>query len=76
MIGDSEGMLHYISRQLESRKVAEAHLAGIIQIKQLKQSPYLVTLGVGSHLSLIHDTHFIESEATVLINTTIFSLTE
>jgi hypothetical protein len=46
LLGDSEGLLHCISRQLESRKVAEAHPGGILQIQQLKQSPYLLTLGV------------------------------
>jgi len=51
VLGDSDGMLHYISRQLESRKVAEAHLAGFIQIEQLKLTPFLITLGVS--LSII-----------------------
>jgi len=46
LVGDSEGAIQSISRQLETKTVAQAHLKGILQIEQLKQSAYVVTLGV------------------------------
>jgi hypothetical protein len=46
LVGDSEGALHSISRQLETKTVAQAHLKGIQQVEQLRRSAYVVTLGV------------------------------
>jgi hypothetical protein len=48
LVGDSEGSVHSISRQFETKSVAHAHLKGLHQIHQLKSSPFVVTLGVCS----------------------------
>lgn len=45
-LGDSDGALHAITRQLQAKTVAEAHLKGIVQVHQCRQSPFLFTLGV------------------------------
>ncbi|ODN06411.1 Vacuolar protein sorting-associated protein 11 [Orchesella cincta] len=44
-LGDSDGAVHAISRQLTAKMVAEAHIKGIVQIHQCRQSAYLLTLG-------------------------------
>lgn len=45
-LGDSDGAIHAITRQLQAKTVAEAHLKGIVQIHQCRQSACLFTLGV------------------------------
>ncbi|CAG7816852.1 unnamed protein product [Allacma fusca] len=45
-LGDSEGYVHSISRQLDALTLGRTHPNGIIQMQQMKQSAILATLGV------------------------------
>ncbi|CAL8099347.1 unnamed protein product [Orchesella dallaii] len=66
-LGDSDGAVHSISRQLTAKTVAEAHMKGIVQIHQCRQSSYLLTLGEdepGAYSLKVWDAMLVEQDPT------------
>lgn len=64
-VGDSDGAVHVITRQLQAKTVAEAHLKGIIQISQCKQSAFLFSLGedeIAAYSLKVWDTSLVEQD--------------